>query len=64
MGFEVAAPFIAYAAPRVSAAERAAFLDAYERRVLDAAAVPVVRDADAAARALDDVGAAAWGRQV
>ena len=41
MGFEVEQPFIAYAAPRVSDAERAAYLDAYETRLVQAAAKPV-----------------------
>jgi len=34
VGFEVAEPFVAYAAPRVTAAERSAFLTAYGERLL------------------------------
>lgn len=43
MGYEVEPPFVAYGAPRVDDAGRAAYLDDLERRVLAAAAKPVDR---------------------
>ncbi|MCR5856021.1 NAD(P)H-dependent oxidoreductase [Mesorhizobium sp. J428] len=43
MGYELEPPFVAYGAPRVDAAGRAAYLDALEERVLQAAAKPVDR---------------------
>lgn len=43
MGYEVEEPFVAYGAPRVDDAGRAAYLDELERRVLAAAAKPVDR---------------------
>ena len=43
MGYEVEEPFVAYGAPRVDDAGRAAYLDELEKRVLAAAAKPVDR---------------------
>lgn len=40
IGLEVLPPFVAYAAPRVDAEERARYLDAWEQRVLDAVSDP------------------------
>ena len=64
MGFEVLPTFAAYAAPRVDPAERQAYLDAWEARILDAASRPVARDEDAAARALAEAASDAWSRPV
>jgi NAD(P)H dehydrogenase (quinone) len=63
MGFEVIPPFVAYAAPRVSEAERKAYLDAWEVRVLEAASRPVHRKKATMRSALTAVGTGAWGRQ-
>lgn len=41
MGYAVGEPFVAYAAPRVDAAARRAYLDEFARRLLDMAALPV-----------------------
>lgn len=62
MGYEVEEPFVAYAAPRVSDDERAAYLAAWSERVL--AAVHRCKDATRTdpLRALADVGTAAWAR--
>jgi NAD(P)H dehydrogenase (quinone) len=43
MGYEVEPPFVAYGAPRIGEAGRAAYLDELERRVVEAAAKPVDR---------------------
>lgn len=60
MGYEVMEPFVAYAAPRVSAEERAAYLAAWQARLVEAVAsapaAPPIEDA------LGSVGAAAWAR--
>jgi NAD(P)H dehydrogenase (quinone) len=60
MGYEVMEPFVAYAAPRVTAEERAAYLAAWQARLVEAVAsapaAPPLEDALAA------VGAAAWAR--
>lgn len=61
MGYEVEAPFLAYGTPRASDAERGAYLDALERRVLDAAAKPVDRSL-AVADPLSLVPDQAWAR--
>jgi NAD(P)H dehydrogenase (quinone) len=63
MGYEVLPPFIAYAAPRVGDAERRAYLDAWEDRLLDAAARPVAAEKTDLRAALDAVGAGAWQRK-
>jgi NAD(P)H dehydrogenase (quinone) len=63
MGYEVVPPFIAYAAPRVGDAERRAYLDAWEEKLLDAAARPVAADKTDLRAALDAVGAGAWQRK-
>lgn len=63
MGFEVLPPFVAYAAPRVSDAERQAYLRAWEAVLLSAMTRPVERSNDDPAEALAAVGSAAWGRQ-
>ena len=43
MGYELEPPFVAYGAPRVNDAGRAAYLNALEERVLQAAAKPIDR---------------------
>ena len=43
MGYDVAEPFVAYAAPRVDAAQRAAYLDALGHRVTSLTATPIIR---------------------
>ena len=63
MGYEVLPPFVAYAAPRVGDAERRAYLDAWEARLLDAAAHPVAPEKTDLRAALDAVGAGAWQRK-
>jgi len=44
MGFEVAEPFVSYAAPRITVQERAALIDAWAERVSAFAADPVDRN--------------------
>jgi len=63
MGFEVMPPFVAYAAPRIGDAERQAYLDAWEARIVEALSLPVDYDAEQVSAALATVGAGAWGRQ-
>ena len=63
MGFEVLPPFVAYAAPRVSDAERQAYLRAWKAVLLSAMTRPVERFKRRSAEALAAVGSAAWGRQ-
>lgn len=62
MGYEIEEPFVAYAAPRVSDGERAAYLTAWSARVL--AAVERCKDTTAIdpLQALADVGAGAWAK--
>jgi NAD(P)H dehydrogenase (quinone) len=62
MGYEVEEPFVAYGAPRVSAAERESYLAAWRQRVLAAAAreLPEVRVDPL--QALAAVGPSAWAR--
>ena len=55
--------FVAYAAPRISDAERKAHLDAWEVRILEAASRPVDRSKTDLRSALTAIGAGAWGRQ-
>lgn len=62
MGFEVLPPLVAYAAPRIDEVQRLAYLDTWERRVLDAKAAPIDRRVDAAAKATAEVGPAGWAR--
>jgi NAD(P)H dehydrogenase (quinone) len=62
MGYELELPFVAYGAPRVDDAGRAAYLDDLERRVLDAAAKPIDR-ALRIMRPLDHVPDGAWKQQ-
>jgi NAD(P)H dehydrogenase (quinone) len=64
MGFEVLPPFVAYAAPRVGEAERAAYLDAWEARLLEAVRIPVERQSVDVRESLATVGSGAWGRSV
>jgi NAD(P)H dehydrogenase (quinone) len=62
MGFEVLPPFVAYAAPRVSDAERQAYLNSWEALVLETMSAPVGKiDCDPEA-SLAAVGPAAWTR--
>lgn len=62
MGYELEPPFVAYGAPRVDAAGRAAYLDALEERVLQAAAKPVDRSLKIE-NPLDLVPDGAWRQQ-
>ena len=62
MGFEVVPPFVAYAAPRVSDAERQAYLEAWEARVLKIMSKPVTRADEDLATSLAAIGPAAWQR--
>jgi NAD(P)H dehydrogenase (quinone) len=62
MGYEVELPFVAYGAPRVDDATRAAYLDQLEARVLTAAAKPVDRSLTIM-RPLDLVPDGAWKQQ-
>ncbi|MBN8942789.1 MAG: NAD(P)H-dependent oxidoreductase [Rhizobiales bacterium] len=61
MGYAVEEPFVAYAAPRISAEERAGYLDAFAQRLTAAAAKPTAPLANLHLR--DAVGEAAWTRQ-
>lgn len=45
MGYDMAEPFVAYATPRVDAAQRATYLDALAARVTSLAATPIIRAA-------------------
>lgn len=58
MGYDVEDPFMAYAAPRVSAEERAGYLEHYGLKLVAAAAKPVTWVQDEAA--LEKAGVAAW----
>lgn len=62
MGYELEPPFVAYGAPRVDAAGRAAYLDALEEHVLRAAAKPVDRSLKIESP-LDLVPDGAWRQQ-
>jgi NAD(P)H dehydrogenase (quinone) len=62
MGFDVLPPFVAYAAPRVSDAERQAYLDAWEGLILNAMSAPVHRVEEDLTASLASVGPAAWRR--
>jgi NAD(P)H dehydrogenase (quinone) len=64
MGFEVLPPFVAYGAPRVDDAQRRAYLDAWEARVLEAAGRPVGHAKVDLRSALAATGAGAWSRKV
>jgi NAD(P)H dehydrogenase (quinone) len=64
MGYEVLSPFVAYAAPRVSDAERQAYLDAWEITILKAIDTPARHISEDATTAIASVGSAAWSRQV
>ncbi|WP_102226805.1 NAD(P)H-dependent oxidoreductase [Acidimangrovimonas sediminis] len=62
MGYEVDDPFVAYAAPRIGAEERAACIAAWQARIVAAAdAARRIEIADPLA-ALAEVGAGAWSR--
>ncbi len=61
MGYAVADPFVAYAAPRVDADRRAAYLDAWAERMLDLARMPIERGAHVDPLRL--VGNEAWARE-
>lgn len=61
MGFEVAEPCVAYAAPRVTEEARQRYLEALVQASLDVAAQPVSRTDDWRT-ALDQVGEDAWRR--
>ncbi|GLS39979.1 NAD(P)H dehydrogenase [Mesorhizobium tianshanense] len=60
MGYSVEEPFVAYGAPRVGDEGRAAYLDEFARRVVEAAAKPVDRRTDEALR--ESVPADAWAQ--
>lgn len=62
MGFEVAEPCVAYAAPRVSDGERQEYINTLVRSALDMASQPVTRTNDWAT-ALDEVTEGAWQRR-
>jgi NAD(P)H dehydrogenase (quinone) len=62
MGFEVLPPFVAYAAPRVSDAERQIYLDSWEALVLETMSAPVSKIDDDPEVSLTAVGHAAWTR--
>lgn len=62
MGYAVEPPFVAYAAPRIEAAERAGYLAAWGEQVLATAQKPVAREADGAGARFAEVGAGAWTR--
>lgn len=62
MGYEVEPPFVAYAAPRVGAAERAAYLEAWRHRVLETAARPVTPVHIDPDDLIASTGPAAWAR--
>jgi NAD(P)H dehydrogenase (quinone) len=64
MGFEVLSPFVAYAAPRIGEVERAAYLDSWEERLLEAACAPVDRSTPDGREILEAVGSAAWRRSI
>jgi NAD(P)H dehydrogenase (quinone) len=64
MGFEVLPPFVAYAAPRIGEVERAAYLDAWEERLLEAIRTPVDRSSLDSREILEAVGSAAWRRSI
>lgn len=61
MGFEIEEPFVAYAAPRVGDEGRAEYLDAFARRVVEAASRPVDRSL-AIEDPLKGMAEAAWAR--
>jgi NAD(P)H dehydrogenase (quinone) len=63
MGFEVLPPFVAYAAPRVSEAERKAYLEAWEARVLETVSRPVDRGKADLRSALTATQPGAWERE-
>ena len=60
MGYDVAEPFVAYAAPRVDAAGRAEYLEDWAERVLELARLPVKRGAQVDQMGL--VGASGWDK--
>lgn len=62
MGYEVEPPFIAYAAPRVSAEERAVYLEDWAKQVVEMARLPIERSTRA--DLLPMVGARGWAQQV
>lgn len=64
MGYVVEPRFVAYAAPRVEAAERAGYLAAWVERVLTAAAQPVVRVETSLTTRFAEIGSGGWTRTV
>lgn len=64
MGFDVSPPFVAYAAPRSDDAQRQAYLETWEERILEAVSIPIERDDQDVIDTLAAVGPAAWGRQI
>jgi NAD(P)H dehydrogenase (quinone) len=62
MGYTVEEPFVAYAAPRVSDAEREEYLAAWRQRVLAAAAHDIPQTRIDPREALAAVGSSAWAR--
>ena len=63
MGYEVAAPFVAFAAPRVDDAQRSAYLDQLVARVLTLTVKPIAREVDDMGTSAGR-GAADWSRPV
>jgi NAD(P)H dehydrogenase (quinone) len=61
MGYTTEEPFVAYAAPRVGDAERAAYLDEFAERVVAVASKPVDRQARPP-KPLEHVPEGAWSR--
>jgi NAD(P)H dehydrogenase (quinone) len=61
MGYKIEEPFIAYGTPRAGDGERAAYLDAFEARVLELAAKPIDRSLSVA-NPLELVSDGAWAQ--
>jgi NAD(P)H dehydrogenase (quinone) len=62
MGYDVEDPFVSYAAPRVTDAERKAYLEAWCKRVLETAAKPVASVTIDSEALIASTGPAAWSR--
>ena len=62
MGYEVEQPFVSYAAPRVTAEVREAYLAAWRERVLASASHPVTTTPLDPRALIDSIDAAAWKR--
>jgi NAD(P)H dehydrogenase (quinone) len=62
MGYDVEEPFVSYAAPRVGAAEREAYLRAWCRRVVETAGKPVTSISLDSEALIASTGPAAWAK--